>query len=336
MNLIKRIFFIVLGLVILLAIIGFFLPKTAKVERSITIKSKAEVPFQLINNLKEWEKWSPWHQKDTATVWTFSENPEGKDAFYTWSSEKSEVGKGKFTINESNPFKEISTTMEFDGMDGAAVNFNFETNGDEVTIKWSLENNLGFNPFFRYFGLMMDKMVGPDFEQGLSKLKEVSEKVALGPKIAGFDAEIKDFEGLDYFGIREKLKGEEIGQKLGEFYSQIMTEQNAQILKEKGAPFTINYSASGNIYDIEAAIGFEGAGHDNGLVRKGRIEAGKILVIKYYGDYMNTGKVYLPAFEYLSSQGMKATGAPLEFYITDPTIERDTTKWLTEIVFRAQ
>lgn len=85
-----------------------------------------------------------------------------------------------------------------------------------------------------------------------------------------------------------------------------------------------------------AAIGFEGQGKDNGMIKKGKLESGKALVIKYYGDYMNTGKVYLPAFEYLSSQGMKATGAPLEFYITDPTTEKDTTKWLTEIVFRAQ
>ncbi|MFY8019953.1 MAG: SRPBCC family protein [Bacteroidia bacterium] len=336
MKALKNIFFVLLGLIILLGIIGLFLPKSSHTERSIIIKSKAEIPFNLVNNLKEWSKWSPWHALDTATIWTFSDNPVGKDAFYTWSSENSNVGKGKLTITESKPNEFIATSMIFEGMDEAKANFIFETKGDEVTVKWTLDSELGFNPFFRYFGLVMDNMVGPDYEKGLAKLKEESEKAAQGPKIAGFDAEIRDFEGMEFFGIREKMKGEEIGAKLGEYYGKIMDEQKIQNLSSKGAPFTINYSASGNVYDIEAAIGFEGQGKDNGIIKKGKLESGKALVVKYYGDYMNTGKVYLPAFEYLSSQGMKATGAPLEFYITDPMTEKDTTKWLTEIVFRAQ
>ncbi len=336
MKILKRILFIVIGLILLLAIIGLFLPKTSHLERSITIKSKAEVPFELINNLKEWEKWSPWHGMDSATVWTFSENYIGKDAYYSWSSENKNVGKGKLTITESKPNELIATTMLFEGMDEAKADFVFETIGDEVKVKWTLDSELGFNPFFRYFGLVMDNMVGPDYEKGLAKLKEVSELKAKGPKIAGFEAEIKEFPGMDYFGIREKLNGEEIGAKLGEYYGLIMAEIKAQGLQLNGAPFTINYSASGNTFDIEAAIGFIGKGKDNGKIKTGKLDAGKALTIKYYGDYMNTGKVYLPAFEYLSSQGMKATGAPLEYYITDPMTEKDTTKWLTEIVFRAQ
>jgi hypothetical protein len=100
MKILKRILFIVIGLVLLLAIIGLFLPKTSRLERSITIKSKAEVPFELINNLKEWEKWSPWNGMDTATVWVFSENYIGKDAYYTWSSENKNVGKGKMDFRK--------------------------------------------------------------------------------------------------------------------------------------------------------------------------------------------------------------------------------------------
>ena len=35
--------------------------------------------------------------------------------------------------------------------------------------------DLGGNPVNRYFGLIMDKMIGPDFEEGLAKLKEIAE-----------------------------------------------------------------------------------------------------------------------------------------------------------------
>lgn len=35
--------------------------------------------------------------------------------------------------------------------------------------------DLGANPLARYFGLWMDGMVGPDFEEGLGRLKALSE-----------------------------------------------------------------------------------------------------------------------------------------------------------------
>ena len=50
-----------------------------------------------------------------------------------------------------------------------------EQAGDRIKVTWSNEGDLGGNPVNRYFGLMMDKMIGPDFEEGLAKLKEIAE-----------------------------------------------------------------------------------------------------------------------------------------------------------------
>jgi hypothetical protein len=35
---------------------------------------------------------------------------------------------------------------------------------------------MGGNPVNRYFGVMMDRLVGPDFEAGLANLKALAEK----------------------------------------------------------------------------------------------------------------------------------------------------------------
>ncbi len=40
---------------------------------------------------------------------------------------------------------------------------------------WTSGGDLGFNPMHRWFGLFMDKFIGPDFERGLVKLQELSE-----------------------------------------------------------------------------------------------------------------------------------------------------------------
>ena len=47
----------------------------------------------------------------------------------------------------------------------------FDSETDSVTnVKWVMEGDMGNNPIKKYFGLMMDKMMGPDFENGLKNL----------------------------------------------------------------------------------------------------------------------------------------------------------------------
>jgi len=47
-------------------------------------------------------------------------------------------------------------------------NFSDSENGTLVT--WTNEGELAY-PLMRYFGLLLDNMLGPDFEQGLARLK---------------------------------------------------------------------------------------------------------------------------------------------------------------------
>ena len=47
-----------------------------------------------------------------------------------------------------------------------------EPASDGVKVTWTNEGNLGANPINRYFGFMMDKMMGPDFQTELNNLKQ--------------------------------------------------------------------------------------------------------------------------------------------------------------------
>ena len=42
-------------------------------------------------------------------------------------------------------------------------------------VTWTNEGDMGANPVNRYFGLFMDRLVGPDFEGGLKNLKALVE-----------------------------------------------------------------------------------------------------------------------------------------------------------------
>jgi hypothetical protein len=50
-----------------------------------------------------------------------------------------------------------------------------EPAGAGTRVTWTNEGDMGTNPVNRYFGLFMDRLVGPDFEGGLKNLKTIVE-----------------------------------------------------------------------------------------------------------------------------------------------------------------
>ena len=42
-------------------------------------------------------------------------------------------------------------------------------------MTWGFAADTGFNPVARYFGLVLDRAIGPDYERGLARLKAAAE-----------------------------------------------------------------------------------------------------------------------------------------------------------------
>ena len=181
-------------LVVLLIGIGGFLalflafvatrPDNYRVERSQKIDAPAEVVYAHLDNFKSWAAWSPWEKRDPAIKKTFEGPASGVGAGYAWEGNK-EVGQGRMTITESKPPRggsneaaELSIRLEFikPFASVATSGFVVKLEGDKAsTATWSMEgrNNL----IGKAFGIFinMDKMIGADFERGLSGLKTVAE-----------------------------------------------------------------------------------------------------------------------------------------------------------------
>jgi ribosome-associated toxin RatA of RatAB toxin-antitoxin module len=171
MRIVKK---IVLGLIILIAVfmgIGLLLPSGYKVERSTVINAPAEVVFDQVNDLKKNEAWSPW--KDPTMRITYGPVTAGKGASSSWTSK--DMGSGTQTIEESVPQSSIRTHLDFGDMGQAKAHWSFVPEGEGVKVTQGMSGDQGMNPVKRWFGLMMDNMIGPYFEKGLASLKQVSE-----------------------------------------------------------------------------------------------------------------------------------------------------------------
>jgi hypothetical protein len=176
MRIIKKLIIALIVLVVVLAGIGFMLPSAYKVERSVTIAAPADVVFEQVNDLKKNEAWSPWMKNDPSLQITYSGPEAGKDAKSTWTSKKS--GNGSQTITESVPGKSIATFLDFGQMGNAQGAWSFSEEGGSTKVTQSMSGDAGKNPFKHLLNLAMDKMLGKYFEQGLTSLKDVSEKRA--------------------------------------------------------------------------------------------------------------------------------------------------------------
>ena len=170
-------------LVVALVIVGFLMPSARHIERSIVVNAKADAVFAQVNDLKKWNSWSPWFKMDPNSKMVFSDNSAGLGAYYTWESTNSNVGKGKLTIEESTPYSLVKSKLEFEGMSESHAYFKMEPEGENTKVTWAIDSNLGNNPFFRLMGVMMDKMLGDIFMQGLTDLKKVAEENPIAPAV---------------------------------------------------------------------------------------------------------------------------------------------------------
>ena len=171
----KRAGFGVLGVLVLLLLISFLLPSVHSVERSVKIDAPMHMVFEQVNDLRNWEKWSPWKKMDPLLEMTYSNPPAGQGAFYNWRSEKKNLGNGKLTLAEVVPNKKIVTNIEFEDWDTAVSTLKFTEEKGDILVSWAMDIDVGANPIGKYMGMMMKGQLKKQFDTGLEGIREICE-----------------------------------------------------------------------------------------------------------------------------------------------------------------
>ena len=107
---------------------------------------------------------------------TFSGSDSGKGAKYAWSGNR-KVGQGNMEITDATEHSSIEIALEFLKPFKATNTtlFSLEPTGEGTNVTWAMTGRKTF--MTRVMGIFksMDAMVGPDFERGLGRLKNVAE-----------------------------------------------------------------------------------------------------------------------------------------------------------------
>ncbi|QGX39593.1 SRPBCC family protein [Permianibacter aggregans] len=177
MKFLKYALITVVVLMVALAGIGFLLPSSVQVERSVVINASPEQVFNKLNDLQQFNEWSPWYGMDPKAQYSYEGPATGAGAKMIWKSEDPNVGAGSQEIVESTPYTLIRARLEFVGQGGADAEYRLKAVEQGTEVTWAFSTDFGNDVVGRWFGfLLFDQMIGADYEKGLNQLKATLEK----------------------------------------------------------------------------------------------------------------------------------------------------------------
>jgi hypothetical protein len=149
---------------------------TFRVERSTVIDAPPEAIFPHVNDFRRWADWSPYDKLDANLARTYSGPDDGVGAAYAWEGKRAGSGRMEILISEapSGIVIQLDFTKPFAAHNTAE--FTFERLGQGTKLTWAMSgpNTLMSKVMGLFFS--MDKLVGPQFEEGLANLKGLAQR----------------------------------------------------------------------------------------------------------------------------------------------------------------
>lgn len=328
MKILKRIIIWLVVLIALLIGVAYLLPGKYHVERSILIKGNGDMIFSMVCDFNNWEYWTPWSITDdpTATEEIIGNCEIG--AVNRWDGEK--MGKGEMTITKLVPQRMLSWDLKFeDFSEKMIVGMTFEPEGQDWVVTWTADGNLGYNPFFRYYGLMIDSDLGADYEKGLEQLKMICEALPEYPGI-----KIAEVKSMPAISITDSVTVQEFEPFMKNSFEMLYMYALRSEAEFQGHPYTVyhHWDPAASIL-MEVAIPLAEAIEGEGVIKSVMSPGGKVVRTVHWGAYEDIGPAHDAAAKYIEVLKLEMAGAPWEVYITDPTQEPDTTKWETVVYY---
>lgn len=121
--------------------------------------------------------------------------------------------------------------------------------------------------------------------------------------------------------------------KVAKAYSVLEEEMNAVGAVMDGMPGMITYNNDTTNFKFECVLPIKEMPKKqptkcNIVV----LEASKMLIYNYYGPYQQLFTAYDKIRSYTKEKGLVQSGPMREFYLSDPTLEKDPAKWQTRIM----
>jgi hypothetical protein len=175
----RKILIGIAAVVVLFVIVVMTRPAALHVERSIAIAAPPSIAFDQVNDFHAWATWSPWEKLDPQLKRSYEGAPAGPGSIYAWTG-NDKVGEGRMTIEKSDKPSLVVIRLEFIKPFAATntATFTFDRAPEGTKVTWAMDGTNNFMAKAASLFMDMDKMIGDDFDRGLTAMKTVAETAA--------------------------------------------------------------------------------------------------------------------------------------------------------------
>lgn len=173
---IVKIIVVVVAMISLALVVAMFTKKKYTLIREITIRQSPQEVFDYLKLLKHQKSYSKWLSLDPDTRIGIKGQPDGTPgAILTFESKDSKAGKGEWEITGLLEGKKVDFELRF------LAPYQFTANGyfamqpvaaDQTKLVWVYNSGMNWPKNFMLLLLDMDKIIGKDIEESLSRVKQ--------------------------------------------------------------------------------------------------------------------------------------------------------------------
>ena len=153
-------------------LVGYMLPRDYSIGANVTIEQPADRVFPLINDLRNWAKWSPWGEQLDLEI-RYAGKDKGVGSVQTWTDPR---GDGKLWITESKLNASVSYKMVSGGFPEMDSQIELTPMGEATQVTWASEGKLPSGAFYGYFSWLFAPGMQAEYDRALARLKSVAEK----------------------------------------------------------------------------------------------------------------------------------------------------------------
>lgn len=337
MRFLKPFFFFLISVMVVTAVLSMLMPTSQKVERSVTINAPAAMIYKELIKLDNFKKYSIWSQRDSSAKYTMTGTDGTVGAASSWTGDPYISGDGRIEIVSLEENKKVEHKLSFTkpkkGRAGSV--FTLQENNGATTVTWNfkLATPRPWNIFNLFFSL--DKKMGKDFEEGLSLLKSAIETANGTASSTLYEVQTMNFPATTFAIVRQQVKWPDLLSFFEEHLPIVYQEaQNANASPGTAAGLIYVWDERGQQADIAAAVPVAaGTKINSPLVQSVNIPASKAVFVNYSGTYDKIQDAYNSIEKYIADHKLKERSPSIEQYMVGPMNEKDSSKWLTRIVF---
>ncbi|HEY9184888.1 MAG TPA: GyrI-like domain-containing protein [Salegentibacter sp.] len=310
------------------------------IQETRIIPAPVEVVFNEVNEYHNWQNWEPWSQEAEDMVFEYNEKTRGKDAGYSWKSEK--IGDGRIKTLDVKPFSSIDQQISFDTQFGTSTSdiyWEFNKMEDSTKVTWGMKGTQSFMEklAFSFQSETLSSMMRPMFTKGLENL-ENSVLKKMEKFTINIDGVIQHGGGY-YMYTTTASKTSQVNQRVQKMIEDVKTYMEKNNIEISGKPFTLynerDESAGTTIFSAGIFTPSQVITPNNSRILNGYLPKQKVLRASLKGDYKNLQEAWDTAFDYIEENSLELNEEEdiFEVYITGPKSSPNPANWVTQIHF---